>query len=79
MFSGICICFPCYFQSFMGLESLGWVRGKDPSRLVHYEGGGSRTTSTDVVCPMYMRIWDMVKIAKDPDEIRPLILCEYAI
>ncbi|XP_020579195.1 uncharacterized protein LOC110023894 [Phalaenopsis equestris] len=56
----------------------GWVRGKDPSRFVHYEGGGSRTLSTDIVCPMYMRVWDMVKIAADPKEIRPLILCEYS-
>ncbi|GAB2217723.1 hypothetical protein Drorol1_Dr00000931 [Drosera rotundifolia] len=56
----------------------GWVRGKDPSRLLHYEGGGSRTTSTDIVCPMYMRVWDIVKIAKDPNELRPLILCEYS-
>lgn len=56
----------------------GWIRGKDPSRVVHYEGGGSRTSSTDIVCPMYMRIWDCVKIAKDPDETRPLILCEYS-
>ncbi|KAM5551686.1 hypothetical protein ABKV19_026503 [Rosa sericea] len=56
----------------------GWVRGKDPSRLLHYEGGGSRTPSTDIVCPMYMRVWDIVKIAKDPNETRPLILCEYS-
>ncbi|KAG0483669.1 hypothetical protein HPP92_011753, partial [Vanilla planifolia] len=56
----------------------GWVRGKDPLRFVHYEGGGSRTSSTDIVCPMYMRVWDMVKIAADPDEPRPLILCEYS-
>ncbi|KAK8919439.1 hypothetical protein KSP39_PZI021197 [Platanthera zijinensis] len=56
----------------------GWVRGKDPSRFVHYEGGGSRTSSTDIVCPMYMRVWDMVKIAADPHEGRPLILCEYS-
>ncbi|KAF4388952.1 hypothetical protein F8388_026681 [Cannabis sativa] len=56
----------------------GWIRGKDPSRLVHYEGGGSRTSSTDIVCPMYMRVWDIVKIANDPNEIRPLILCEYS-
>ncbi|KAH7536772.1 hypothetical protein FEM48_Zijuj03G0021900 [Ziziphus jujuba var. spinosa] len=58
--------------------SAGWVREKDPSRFLHYEGGGSRTSSTDIVCPMYMRIWDIVKIAKDPNEIRPLILCEYS-
>jgi len=56
----------------------GWIRGQDPSRLVHYEGGGARTTSTDIVCPMYMRIWDIVKIAEDPSETRPLILCEYS-
>ncbi|CAK7336520.1 unnamed protein product [Dovyalis caffra] len=56
----------------------GWIREKDNSRLVHYEGGGSRTTSTDIVCPMYMRVWDIVKIAKDPTEPRPLILCEYS-
>lgn len=56
----------------------GWIRGKDSSRLVHYEGGGSRTPSTDIICPMYMRIWDIVKIAKDPNEQRPVILCEYS-
>ncbi|KAI7729494.1 hypothetical protein M8C21_024494 [Ambrosia artemisiifolia] len=56
----------------------GWIRGKDPSRVIHYEGGGARTPSTDIVCPMYMRIWDCVKIAKDPTEMRPLILCEYS-
>ncbi|CAI9102953.1 OLC1v1001355C1 [Oldenlandia corymbosa var. corymbosa] len=56
----------------------GWVRGRDASRVLHYEGGGSRTSSTDIVCPMYMRVWDIVKIAEDPTETRPLILCEYS-
>ncbi|KAL9233819.1 hypothetical protein vseg_008766 [Gypsophila vaccaria] len=56
----------------------GWIRGRDPSRVIHYEGGGSRTSSTDIVCPMYMRVWDIVKIANDPNETRPLILCEYS-
>ncbi|XP_072993143.1 uncharacterized protein [Typha latifolia] len=56
----------------------GWIRGKDPSRLLHYEGGGSRTSSTDIICPMYMRVCDIVKIAEDPNENRPLILCEYS-
>ncbi|KAJ4847213.1 hypothetical protein Tsubulata_008458 [Turnera subulata] len=50
----------------------GWIRERDTSRLLHYEGGGSRTPSTDIVCPMYMRI------ANDPTEQRPLILCEYS-
>lgn len=26
---------------------------------------------------MYMRVWDMLKISSDPNETRPLILCEY--
>ncbi|KAM0834535.1 hypothetical protein ACQ4PT_063560 [Festuca glaucescens] len=56
----------------------GWIRGRDLTRLIHYEGGGSRTSSTDIVCPMYMRVWDILKIAKDPSENRPLILCEYS-
>ncbi|KAK7283944.1 hypothetical protein RIF29_13694 [Crotalaria pallida] len=56
----------------------GWIRGRDSSRVIHYEGGGSRTPCTDIVCPMYMRVWDMVKIANDPEETRPLILCEYS-
>ncbi|XP_074592645.1 uncharacterized protein LOC141848510 [Curcuma longa] len=56
----------------------GWIREKDSSRLLHYEGGGSRTSSTDIICPMYMRVWDILKIAKDQSESRPLILCEYS-
>ncbi|KAG0622115.1 hypothetical protein M758_3G073200 [Ceratodon purpureus] len=56
----------------------GWTRGRDPTRLLHYEGGGARTVSTDVVCPMYTRVWDIVKIAQDPSETRPVILCEYS-
>ncbi|CAH9085204.1 unnamed protein product, partial [Cuscuta epithymum] len=56
----------------------GWVREKDPSRLVHYEGGGSRTSSTDIVCPMYARVSSIVQIANDPTELRPVILCEYS-
>ncbi|CAI5931755.1 unnamed protein product [Closterium sp. NIES-64] len=57
-----------------------WVRHRDPdpSRPIHYEGGGSRTTATDIVCPMYMRVPDIKAIAQDPTETRPLILCEYA-
>lgn len=63
------ICYICYTTS-------GWVREKDPSRLLHYEGGGARTLSTDIVCPMYARVWNIVEIANDPTELRPVILCE---
>ena len=44
--------------------------------MVHYEGGGSRTAATDVVCPMYARPSDIAAIAADKGERRPLILCE---
>ena len=41
----------------------GWIRGRDPSRPLHYEGaikfdwaGGRR--ATDIVCPMYPELDD---------------------
>jgi beta-galactosidase len=34
----------------------GYIRARDPSRPVHYEGGGARTPATDILCPMYARI-----------------------
>ena len=45
---------------------------------IHYEGGGSRTPATDVICPMYARVEQVEALASDPDEKRPVILCEYA-
>ncbi|SDT89701.1 beta-galactosidase [Verrucomicrobium sp. GAS474] len=74
----------------------GWIRGFDPSRPLHYEPGvcpqspeaehgrkrydlGYRVT--DIVCPMYHKIEDMIEWATDkdhPDQTRPYILCEYS-
>ena len=34
----------------------GYIRARDPSRPVHYEGAGSKTAATDILCPMYARI-----------------------
>ena len=58
--------------------SVGYIRARDPSRPVHYEGGGSQTPATDIVCPMYARIPQITKLADDPSEHRPVIQCEYA-
>jgi beta-galactosidase len=64
----------------------GWVRGMDPSRLLHYEGAISRWNGgdwhgghrvTDVVCPMYPPIDDIVAWAQEGADSRPMILCEY--
>ena len=45
----------------------GYIRARDPSRPVHYEGGGSQTPATDIVCPMYARIPQITRLADDPE------------
>ncbi|PSW13616.1 beta-galactosidase [Photobacterium rosenbergii] len=66
-----------------------WSKNFDPSRPVQYEGGGSDTTATDIIAPMYARVnttiadeavpkWSIKKWVSLPNENRPLILCEYA-
>jgi beta-galactosidase len=61
----------------------GWVRGRDPSRPLHYEGAirpdwaaGRRVT--DVVCPMYPELERIVEWAETNEDDRPLIMCEYS-
>ncbi|EGQ8551034.1 beta-galactosidase [Vibrio parahaemolyticus] len=66
-----------------------WSKHYDPSRPIQYEGGGSNTTATDIIAPMYARVntviedeavpkWPIKKWISLPNETRPLILCEYA-
>jgi len=68
-----------------------WARKVDPSRPVQYEGGGSNTPATDVICPMYARTHADLDQGEDlgpkpsllnwlrvAGEQRPVILCEYA-
>ena len=68
-----------------------WTKRADPSRPIQYEGGGSATPATDIICPMYARTDSdmpqgadldpkpgLIKWAGLGDENRPLILCEYA-
>ena len=66
-----------------------WVRAYDPSRPLHYEPGiadyPGQTEGweergravTDVVCPMYPRLVDIVAYAAGRGD-RPLIMCEYS-
>ena len=72
----------------------GWIRGTDPTRPLHYEGAVSRQDNqdwhdghraTDIVCPMYPRVDEIIAYAEDlqdPQTLRqaqrPLIMCEYA-
>ena len=61
-----------------------WLRERDPSRPLHYEGAIARDWSggrraTDVICPMYADIDSIVAWAeKETDDPRPLILCEFS-
>ncbi|PID92926.1 MAG: beta-galactosidase [Bacteroidetes bacterium] len=53
-----------------------WIKQRDPSRPVQYERATSGR-NTDIFCPMYARIHDMIKYVEEhPD--KPLIQCEYA-
>jgi beta-galactosidase len=60
----------------------GWLRKRDPSRPLHYEGAIARDWSggraaTDVVCPMYADVDSIVRFV-ETDDPRPLVLCEYS-
>jgi beta-galactosidase len=83
---------PCVILWSLGNESgygpnhdaaAGWVRARDPSRPLHYEGairfdwsGGQH--ATDIVCPMYAAVEDIEEWARESDDPRPLILCEFS-
>jgi beta-galactosidase len=61
----------------------GWVRARDPSRPLHYEGAirrdwsGGRNAS-DIVCPMYPEVEALEAFAARDDDPRPIIPCEYS-
>jgi beta-galactosidase len=70
----------------------GWIRGYDPTRLLHYEGAGWITPRrpgfpkpwnngslvTDLICPMYSSLASMQLYVDCKEETRPLIQCEYS-
>lgn len=66
-------------------EMAAWIRAKDPSRLIMYEPASygprednpTRTKATDILCPMYSRIGDCIKLANIFPDL-PLIQCEYS-
>ncbi|TVR09938.1 MAG: beta-galactosidase [Planctomycetota bacterium] len=64
----------------------GWISHVDPSRPLHYEGAICRAnsdwdrghTATDIICPMYPSVQDLVDWAETNEDWRPLILSEYS-
>lgn len=57
-------------------QNYDWIKKRDPGRLVQSEDAGEKAY-TDIFCPMYARIWKMIRYAESHPS-RPLILCEYA-
>lgn len=61
----------------------GWVRRHDPTRPIQYEGAAktdwfSTTVASDIVCPMYASMEEIVAHATSGKQTKPLILCEYS-
>ena len=67
----------------------GWIRHYDPSRILFnenaiFEQGGrgpmfeAGHVSTDLICPMYTSVPDLIAWAKTSKDPRPLILSEYS-
>jgi beta-galactosidase len=87
---------PCVIAWSLGNESgygpnhdaaAGYVRGRDPSRPLHYEGAiggppgvnwGKGHHATDIVCPMYAPVEAIIAWAEHGAADRPLILCEFS-
>ncbi len=65
-----------------------WARHYDPTRFLHYEGthrygigpstDGQGAVATDIVCPMYPTISDIVAWSQRNGDSRPLIMCEFS-
>jgi beta-galactosidase len=83
---------PCVISWSLGNESgyganhdaaAAWVRRRDPTRPLHYEGAIFRdwdagTFASDLVCPMYAPVEAIVAWAERGPHARPLVLCEYS-
>lgn len=82
---------PCIIMWSLGNESgygptfdamAAWIHNSEPTRPVHYEGsihvpGGKVSPSMDVISCMYPSLDRLRELAEDPDENRPVIMCEY--
>ena len=65
-----------------------WVRQYDPSRPIHNENAiceqgvkpmwNDNPHGTDLICPMYPSVADLIDHAQTSNDPRPLIICEFA-
>ena len=55
----------------------GWMKDYDPTRLIHYHPAGD-AKPVDILGPMYPTVDRIIEMAEDPNETRPVVMCEYA-
>jgi len=58
-----------------------WIKDYDPTRPIHYEGAAGDPVDypyVDMISRMYARIPEIIRLATDPIDDRPMVLCEYA-
>jgi beta-galactosidase len=58
-------------------DNYKWIKKRDTTRPVQFEQAGE-DWNTDIVCPMYPSIGNMMKYSADTAKKRPYIMCEYA-
>jgi beta-galactosidase len=77
---------PCVIAWSLGNESgygpnleacADWIHDHEPTRPVHYHPAEDLTW-VDILSPMYPPVDQIVLMAEDPDETRPVVMCEYA-
>lgn len=78
---------PCVIFWSLGNESgygrnhdamAAWIRARDDSRLIHYEGAQFAPGVVDVVSQMYPTVEHIIKQGQVTDDPRPYFMCEYA-
>ena len=58
-----------------------WIKEYDPTRPIHYEGAAGKPKDywyVDMISRMYARIPEIIRLATDPIDNRPMVLCEYS-
>ena len=55
-----------------------WLRFSDPGRTVQYESSNPGPLVTDIMTPMYPMLDWVRQVLADPQEKRPMVMCEYA-
>ncbi len=78
---------PCVILWSLGNESgvgpnhaamANWIRAYDPTRFIHYESGAPGAEVSDVFSCMYPNLEWLRRVLADPQEKRPVMMCEYA-